>query len=172
MLNRFLLIAFAFTLLSCQAGGKLRVKDVQDIPHNEVIVFGHIKIILGDNYDWRNYLFTKIFVLDEETSKTWSIPLGSDGILYWHLPPGKYVISDWYISTSGQKGRLWAKFQVEGKKQATYIGTLILIFESAWRNRYRTKIEDNYDEALKSFKDEFPEFDGEVDKNLMTLEKL
>ena len=119
MAKGLILSVLCFVLFACAPA--IAVKDIKSIPPNEALVFG--EFIATNIKDNRGY---SIFIKEEGSQEEFPWPMKGDKLFYWHLRPGRYII------TSFQRmhgmwtgvGRIWAKFEVPSNCEAVYIGTL------------------------------------------------
>jgi len=123
----------------------------------------------------------ELMVGNETTGKIFIVVCdqsGSDSNFYVALPPGKYRLAKWQKGSGGweaqsqedrEKGVFTSppmgRFEV-GKSQVIYIGMLRL----NWRGFLDTwQVENEYEDAVKSFRERYPQINQEIVKSLMQL---
>lgn len=152
----FISLILCFVLVGCAPA--IGVKKVTDVPADEALVFGEIVAMnLKSNTGY------SVFILDEGSRKeaTWEM---SEDTVYWHLPPGKYVITSFQLMNGF--GRIWVKFEVPSGHKAVYIGTL----KVAVGVISTVTIEDNMEFALAALNKKFSSPPMTVTKSLMKKE--
>lgn len=176
-----LLVFMNLLLMSC-ASSLINVTDMKAVPKKEAIVIGRVKVISNERpIDWSSFSsafkssYFTIYVLPNASSQAISYTLGSDGTFYWHLSPGSYKIAgfDWSEAVGVRRnttGAITANFNIPEQKRIIYIGTLTLTFGKGFFY-YNIGIEDEYEQAINTLKNKFPEVKDEVVKNLMQLER-
>jgi len=167
------LMVTSLILMGC-ASSLIDLSKTKSVPKDEGIIFGRVKVIDTDKMKIANLssvfgesTFT-LTLLPDGSSKGIYHPLHGEGYFYWHLPKGGYSIAGFEWKRDGiVRGRIFAHFNVPKDGTITYIGTLAMSFG---RGRYTRFIEDDYDLAMKAFRDVFPEIEGDISKDLMRME--
>lgn len=85
-----------------------------------------------------------------------------DGRFFWSLAPGKYLIvgviyrpSEGITAHPSQTLRVAADFTVSPDAKSVYIGTLGI--QQSSTGGYRVGVEDDYDEAVAAYREQFPD---------------
>ncbi len=168
------LLFLVYLLTSCVP---VRISDVKELPGEEPVVFGHIKVIEeGQPKDWGVGGGFRVHIIPDAGPEP--IPyeyfLAGDGSFYWSLPPGGYMITEflrlrWKVwrGIHPERRNILARFVIPEATSPVYIGTLTIRSASG---RYTMVVEDEYDQALKRMKQRFPQVRGPVAKCLMRLE--
>jgi len=115
-MTKNLLLLFCVIIILSGCALSISLKDYNSIPKEERLVFGQIKALnMGKNPRFN------IFIKAENSKTEFSDVIKDDGYFYWHLKPGKYIITHF-----GRRGigRIWATFEVIDNSHITYIGTL------------------------------------------------
>jgi hypothetical protein len=152
---------FCLALFACAPA--ISVKDIKSIPPNEVLVFGElIATNIKDNKG------LSIFIKEEGSQDEIRWPMKGDNLFYWHLKPGKYIITTFTrpIGTGIGGGRIWAKFEVPRDCEAVYVGTLKVTLGGI----SSVTIHDDMDRALEKLKERLSVTELPVKKNLIRKE--
>ena len=186
-LSRIFCVAiFALGLTSCATKFNTIPTDFALGAKEESVVIGRVTIIMGTLMGLKPIGFferlgtSQLTIQNEATGEDYIIVCdksGPDSNFYIALPPGQYRFSKWERGnlTSPLAGRF-----VAGKGQAIYIGTL------RWSRRQDSgsfiagafqgpggsfigdwQVEDEYEEAVKSFRGQYPRISQEVVKALI-----
>ena len=165
--------AFVFTValvLSGCASSPIDLSKTEPFPQNQGVVFGRVRIISDGETEKLTTIFGEsrfgVLLLPDQSSKAMYVPLKDDGSFFWHLPPGGYTIAGFEYQHS-KTGRVFAHFDVI-KDRVAYVGTLVITFRG---NRYAISVEDEYESAIKKFRESFSEITGEARKSLLEMEK-
>ena len=96
-------------------------------------------------------------------------PLTPAGYLLISLPPGKYRIVSWEsrASRAAQFGPLDVPFEIPSPDRFYYLGTLTL--DAQTTERYRLRVADQLDEAMRYLIAEHPHLAGPFERRLLTL---
>lgn len=139
------------------------VKDINSIPPDEILVFGEI---IATNV--KNNSGYTIFILEEGTQKEVEWQMNGDKLVFWHLRPGRYIITSLNIMAGMTYGvgRIWVKFEVPSQYDSVYIGTLRL----ATGTVASIIIEDNMELAIAALNDKFSSPPLTMTKSLMKKE--
>ncbi len=148
------------------------------------MVFGRVKLISeGRPLDlgWRWFQFpprervsVSLTVVHEDRSTASFDQVSSDGFLYWHLPEGRFTITEfvwsWHRHETPRVSRrpVGARFEVPAKSWIGYIGTLTIGSEGGL---FVVRVEDEYEQAVVALKQRFPEIQRDPQKSLMRLER-
>lgn len=186
LLSSFGFLSSCCILLSCYP--TIFVEHIDKVPQNEAIVFGKI---IATNALGSNWLTTsrtyRLFISPVDSSNKLIHRIGKyhqviedsvnflpSGNLYWHLKPGKYMITRWdaivgnwsgSITISG--GRIRVSFEVPVASKLVYIGTLRMTLSGT----STISIEDNMDQAITEFENHFSTKAGSVLKHLCVVEE-
>lgn len=160
-------------LSGCASVPNISLTSLASKPPGEVLVFGevvatNVRADLGASFlSGRGSAPYRMFIRDEATQREepwW--PVKNQKGVYWHLPPGKYVITAYQDHWSGGYGRIWVKFDVPSGYDAVYVGTL----KVALGGISAIKIEDDMDAAVAVLKETFPGPSLTTAKSLMRKE--
>jgi hypothetical protein len=160
LLNLLISLFLCYVLAACTHS--IAVRDIRSIPANEVLVFGEI-IATSTKGIVDNYV---IFLLDEESKEEVAWPMKKEKYVYWHLRPGKYIITAFQVMNGF--GRIWVKFEVPKGYNAVYIGTLRVSLGVISSK----VVVDRMDEALATLKEKFSLKEFKVKKSLMSKEEF
>lgn len=149
------------------------------IPQNEAIVFGKVEVLdfKKKPINWGDaktvYMgiggyakFFVIYIVEEKTTKKFNYVLREDGSFYWHLPPGIYIFQGYHYQT-GQTSFKFdflsgkPKFTVSESDSLIYVGTLVTRL-----GLVELSFEDEYEEAIVKFRNNFPKIIAEPIKKL------
>ncbi len=164
---------------------RIDISLTKDMPLNEVLVFGQVKVIKdGQILSWKPEPkvisigvyrfwpdFFTVFIKEKATKHEFVYRLAGDGSFYWRLPAGTYSMTGYrYIIGSIDveshfPPRLTPSFVISKGDSADYIGTLSIEVHPIGSDVML--IDDEYDSAIRVLKREMPAMISETKKGLM-----
>jgi hypothetical protein len=186
LLSLFLLPLFCGCVTSIPQS-RIDISSTKEIPANETVVFGRVKVSKdGKVLGWKPHPkvvyivvyrfwpdFFTLFVKEEATKKEFVYRLTDDGSFYWRLPAGTYAITGYryVIGPNDVESHfppgLTPRFVISKSDSADYIGTLSIEVHPIGNDVMR--IEDDYGQAVRDLKSEFPAMVLQTKKGLMTF---
>ena len=182
----FCVVIFALGLTACATKLHTIPADFALGAKEESVVVGRVTIVMGTLMGLKPIGFferlgtSQLTVENEATGEGFVIvgdKSGSDSNFYVALPPGQYRLSKW--ERGNLTSRLMGRFGV-GKGQVIYIGTLKFarredvgsFLEGAFQVPGGGvigdwQVEDEYEDAVKSFREQYPHISQEVVKSLI-----
>jgi len=179
-------VIFALGLTACATKFNTIPTDFALGAKEESVVIGRVTIVMGTLMGLKPIGFferlgtSQLTVENEATGEDYVIVCdksGPDSNFYVALPPGQYRFSKW--ERGNLTGPLAGRFGV-GKNQVIYIGTL------KWGRRQDAgsflagafmvpgggligdwQVEDEYEDAVKSFRGQYPQISQEVLRSLI-----
>ncbi len=111
----------------------------------------------------------RVTIQTESTQMVRPTPLTPTGYLLASLPPGKYRIVSWEsrASRAARFGPLDVPFEIPSPDRFYYLGTLSL--DPQTTERYRLRVLDQLDEAMRYLTAEQPHLAGAFERRLPTL---
>lgn len=180
------MMIFALGLTACATKLHTIPADFALGAKEESAVVGRVTIVMGTLMGLKPIGFferlgtSQLTVENEATGEDFVIvgdKSGSDSNFYVALPPGQYRLSKW--ERGNLTSPLMGRFEV-GKGQVIYIGTLkfsrrqdmgSFMAGALDRRSYGDwQVEDEYEDAVKSFRERYPQMNQEIVKSLLRLE--
>lgn len=156
-----LLLVAALWLCGCETPPTMtdaEAAEVADATHG--IVFGSVEVYKNDDKQkWgTKFTGTKSFyltILPSGTNEAITYKLAKDGVFYWTLPPGDYLLQGyhWLDMEAERVGRIGAGFSVPATSEDAYLGTIV--FRG---NEFilAPDFQDRFDEIRPMFEAKFP----------------
>jgi hypothetical protein len=153
----------------CSTGPTIR--DVESMSPDARMVFGTAEVIVdGEKETWgaswtgqNNFYLT---ILPAHSDQAMSYLLDRDGVFYWSLPPGEYLLLGyhWHEGQTRRWGDIRAEFTVPADGPDVYIGSLVLI-ATPWG--LMSGIDDRFETVASLYDTRFPHRKGKAVKDLL-----
>ncbi|MBT8107688.1 MAG: hypothetical protein KJP17_05600 [Gammaproteobacteria bacterium] len=147
------------------------IRDVDSVSAETRLVFGTAEVIVdGKKETWgaswtgtNNFYLT---LLPEQSNEAISYLLDKDGVFYWSLPPGDYLLLGyhWHEGQTQRSGDLRSRFTVPATGPDVYIGSLVFI-STGWG--LMSGIDDRFESVASLYDARFPHRRGTAAKDLL-----
>lgn len=165
----YLALFFAVLLLSGCATPPT-MKNVAEMAADANVVFGSVTVYEdGEQEKWgvkftgSNYFY--LTILPPDTNEAITHRLAKDGVFYWTLPPGEYLLLGYYWQDlqAQRTGHIGAKFSVPETGPDAYLGTIEFRGNVVF---LVPQFQDRFDEIAKLYDTKFPGRRGTAVKRL------
>jgi len=136
------------------------IKDAEQIADDSTIVFGSIEVYEDDKLqEWGSRFFGfdhfYLTILPPETNEAITYKLADDGVFFWALPPGEYMLLGyiWRDDVSTRTGRIATTFSVPESGSDTYIGSIEFRDYVAF---LIPAFEDKFEQVVQRYSEKFP----------------
>ena len=168
----FYLFLCILLLTACEA--QIKQRDMLEQPRSDqVVVYGHVDVVINGEvqewgYGWHGQKSCCLLILPPDKNDAFSYQLNEDGLFYWSLPPGDYLLLGFRFQqgTKSRVGRVGASFTVPEGVNAVYIGDITIQMVGG---RYKTVVRSNPGKWTSAFLQKFPGRTGEVRTELIRL---
>jgi hypothetical protein len=149
-------VCFALLYMGVAAGARLR--DTENLARDSHVVFGSIDYYDQDELDRTGRVTLYLLPATESRLDQYRAPKSEEGVFYWDLVPGKYILVSAMFGKGGiTKLHIGAEFEVLESGNDIYIGT-IEIHANPLGSTLR--IADEYDRISRIYDERFPERAG------------
>ena len=155
------LLLAAFWLSGCETPPTMTDAEVVE-PGGSTpgIVFGSVEVYKDDDIQKWGVKFTgsKYFyltILPPDTKEAITYKLAKDGLFYWTLPPGDYLLLGyhWQDMETQRVGRIGANFRVPTGEEDVYLGSIAFHGDEF---SLVPQIRDRFDEISSRFRARYP----------------
>lgn len=176
----FILAILALLLASCASPTpSITVSKIAAVPPGESIVFGRVELIsegrllelsfpVRESVWLREFVFVYILHQDRSTASLHEVT--GDGFFYWHLPEGRYTITEFRWNQPRLRRissrPVGARFEVPAEGRIVYVGTLTIRSDAG---RFGVRVKDEYEQALVALTQRFPEIQKDPKKGLLIV---
>lgn len=147
------------------------IEDVETVTADTRIVFGTAEVIVDGKKQkwgagWTGHSYFYMTILPPDSSEAISYTLAKDGLFYWSLPPGEYLLLGyhWQDQQTQRWGDIRAEFTVPETGPDVYLGSLVFV-STGWG--LLTGIDDRFDSVAASYDAKFPHRRGTATKDLL-----
>lgn len=164
----FAVLLAAIWLCGCETPPTM--KDVETTDAASSIVFGSVEVYVdGEQQKWgakfTGHKYFYLTILPPDTSEAITYRLAKDGVFYWALPPGEYLLLGyhWQDLQAQRTGRIGATFSVPENGADAYLGSItfrgneILVVP---------EFQDRFDEIKVKYAAKFPDRQREIVRQL------
>lgn len=136
------------------------MRDAVEVSADTRIAFGSVEVVVdGEQEKWgtkftgHNWFY--LTILPPDTSEAVTYRLAKDGVFYWPLEPGDYLLLGYHWQDVPMKrtGRIGASFTVPEAGGDVYLGTLVLHGNIV---ALVPQLEDRFDEVVAQYNERFP----------------
>jgi len=159
-MNKSLNVVVLALLLTWGCSVPPTIKDAEQIPDDASIAFGSVEVYEdGELQEWGTRFFGYdhfyLIILPPDTSEAITYKLAKDGVFFWALPPGEYILLGyaWHDDVMQRTGRIATKFSVPESGADTYIGSIEIQANVAM---LVPRFEDRFERVMQSYTAKYP----------------
>ena len=161
--NQPLTATLVLTLLAACASAPT-MKDVTEVSASSHIAYGSVAVFEGEEQEkwglnWKGDNRFFLTILPDGATEAITYAVDKDGVFYWDLAPGSYMLLGYHWSHEGENltGRIGAEFTIPADGGDSYLGSLEL---HAYNNWLIPMLKDDFEQMAQLFDRKFPQRAG------------